>query len=70
MLVTQLFTLVFCCFVVVVYLRCSKVVETPGQLQDGPSAHPKSPGATGGLSAPTAPRRNPPLQQAPTWTDW
>lgn len=59
----------YLCFVAI-YLRCSKVVETPGQLQDGPNAHPKSQGATGGPSAPTALRRSPPLLQALTWTDW
>ncbi len=55
---------------VVVCLRCSKVVEAPDQLQDGPNARPKSQGATGDPSARTAPRRNPPPLQELTWTDW
>lgn len=59
---------VHCCYFV--YLRCSRVVEAPGQLQDAPNDHPKSQGATRGPFAPTALRRNPPLLQAPTWTDW
>ena len=55
---------------VVVYLRFSKAVETPDQLQHGPNAHPKNQEAAGGHSAPTPLRRNPRLLQAPTWTDW
>lgn len=55
---------------VVVYLRCSKVVEALGRLQDGPNAHPKNQGATTGPFAPTALRRNPLLLQELTWTDW
>lgn len=53
-----------------IWLRCSKVVETPGQLQHDPNARLKKREATGGLFAPTPPKRNPPPLQAPTWTDW
>lgn len=55
---------------VIVPLRCSKVAEARGQLQGGPNAPPRSQGATRGLFASTALRRNRPLLQELTWTDW
>lgn len=55
---------------VIVPLRCSKVAEARGQLQGGPSAPPRSQGAARGLFASTALRRNRPLLQELTWTDW